>query len=231
MRALHVHHDPNSLPGLVGEVLDERGLRAVTHQVCGTPGSPTGSPDFPDPTGFDLVVVYGSRWSVDDPDAAHWVEPELEMLRAADAAAVPVLGLCFGGQLLSAAHGGDVERAPQPEVGWFEVEPEPAQPQVERGPWLQWHFDRFTVPEGAELLASSAVGPQAFRLRRNLALQFHPEVDRAVIEAWFVDDVDQSAELGLDPGDLLAETDRQRDAAHARAARLVDTFLAWSLRS
>jgi hypothetical protein len=72
------------------------------------------------------------------------------------------------------------------------------------------------------------VGPQAFRLRRNLALQFHPEVDRAVIEAWFVDDLDQIAELGLDPDELLAETERQRDAAHARAARLVDTFLAWS---
>jgi GMP synthase-like glutamine amidotransferase len=228
MRALHVHHDPNSLPGLVGEVLDERGVQAVTHQVCETPGSPTGSAEFPDPGGFDLVVVYGSRWSVDDPDAAHWVLPELEMLRVADAAGVPVLGLCFGGQLLSAAHGGGVERAPEPEVGWFTVEPEPAQPQVERGPWLQWHFDRFSVPDGAELLASSPVGPQAFRLRRNLALQFHPEVDRAVIEAWFVDDLDQIAELGLDPDELLAETERQRDAAHARAARLVDTFHAWS---
>jgi GMP synthase-like glutamine amidotransferase len=228
MRALHVHHDPNSLPGLVGEALEEREVEAVPHQVCRTPGSPTGSVDFPDPTGFDLVVVYGSRWSVDDPDAAHWVQPELEMLRAADAAGVPVLGLCFGGQLLSAAHGGGVQRAPQPEVGWFTVEPEPSRPWIERGPWLQWHFDRFAVPDGAELLATSPVGPQAFRLQRNLALQFHPEADRAVIEAWFDDDIDQIAELGIDPDSLLTEADRQRGAAQGRAALLVDLVLSWT---
>jgi GMP synthase-like glutamine amidotransferase len=226
MRALHVHHDPNSLPGLIGRVLDERGVVAEQHQVCRTPGSPTGSVDFPDPTGFDLVVVYGSRWSVDDPDAAHWVQPELDMLRAADAAGVPVLGLCFGGQLLSAAHGGEVERAPEPEVGWFEVEPASPRAGIVRGPWLQWHFDRFTVPDGAELLASSPVGPQAFRLRRNLGLQFHPEADRSVIEAWFDDDLDQIQDLGLDPTELLTEADRQRDAALERAARLVDLVIA-----
>lgn len=222
MRVLHVHHDPNSLPGLIGEVLDRSGVDSVSHQVCRTPGSPTGSSEFPDPTGFDLVVVYGSRWSVDDPDTAHWVEPELDMLRAADAAGVPVLGLCFGGQLLSAAHGGGVERAPRPEVGWFEVEPVPGVSGIERGPWLQWHFDRFEVPAGAELLAASPVGPQAFRLRRNLGLQFHPEADRAVIAAWFDDDLDQIEHLGLDPDELLTEADRQRAAALERAARLVD---------
>jgi GMP synthase-like glutamine amidotransferase len=226
MRALHVHHDPNSLAGLVGEALHERDVEAVTHQVCRTPGSPTGSPDFPDPSGFDLVVVFGSRWSVDDPDAAHWVQPELDMLRAADAAGVPVLGLCFGGQLLSAAHGGGVERAPEPEVGWFEVRPEPSQRVIEPGPWLQWHFDRFILPEGAELLATSRVGPQAFQLRRNLALQFHPEVDRAVLAAWFEDDLDQIAQLGLDPQVLSDETERRRGEARERAGRLVDAFLA-----
>ena len=226
MRALLLHHDPNSLPGLIGEALEERGVEAVAYQVCRTPGSPTGSPDFPDPTPFDLVVVHGSRWSVEDPDTSHWVLPELELLRRADGAGVPVLGMCFGGQLLSAAHGGRVRRAPEPEVGWFEVHP--TSPEIEVGPWLQWHFDVFEVPAGAELLASSPVGPQAFRLRRNLALQFHPEADRGVIEAWFDDDIDQIAELGLDPTELLVEADRQRPAARDRAGRLVDLLLSWT---
>jgi GMP synthase-like glutamine amidotransferase len=224
MRALHVHHDPNSLPGLVGEVLARRGVEAITHQVCLTPGSPVGSTEFPDPTGVDLVVVYGSRWSVYDPDVAHWVEPELEMLRAADTDGVPVLGLCFGAQMLSAAHGGAVTAAASPEVGWYRVRPSSS--EIDPGPWLQWHFDVFEVPEGAEQLAASPVGPQAFRLRRNLALQFHPEADRSVIAAWFDDDLDQIEDLGLDPTDLLTEADRQRDAALQRAARLVDQVIA-----
>ena len=224
MRVLHVHHDANSLPGLVGEVLADRGTDATVHQVCQVPGSPTGSSEFPEPVGFDLVVVYGSRWSVYDPEVAHWVEPELELLRVADAAGVPVLGLCFGAQMLGAAHGGSVVAGASPEVGWFEIQSH--SPQIEPGPWLQWHFDVVEVPEGAEVLASSPVGPQAFRLRRNLGLQFHPEADRSVIESWFDDDLDQIEDLGLDPTELLVEADRQRDAALQRARRLVDLVMA-----
>ncbi|MEI2697074.1 MAG: type 1 glutamine amidotransferase [Microthrixaceae bacterium] len=232
MRALHIHHDANSLPGLIGEVLADRGIAAVPHQVCCTPGSPVGRPDFPDPTEFDLVVVYGSRWSVYDPAVAHWVDPELELLRAADAAGVPVLGMCFGAQMLSAAHGGAVRPGVGPEVGWLRIEPigspeSGGLPAIESGPWFQWHFDVFDVPPGAELLATSRIGPQTFRLRANLATQFHPEVDRDVVAGWFVDDMDQIVDLGIDPDDLLAECDRHRVAALLRADRLVEQVLGW----
>jgi GMP synthase-like glutamine amidotransferase len=223
MRALHLHHDANSLPGLIGEVLADRDIETVTHQVCEIPGSPIGSPEFPDPEEFDLIVVYGSRWSVYDDDVAHWVVPELDLLRRADGAGVPVLGLCFGGQMLSAAHGGLVAAADRPEIGWHRVQSHV--PDIEPGPWLQWHFDIFTVPEGADELAASPSGPQAFRLRRNLALQFHPEADRDVIEAWFADDIDQIQAFEVDPDELLVQADRERPAARARAERLVRTLL------
>jgi GMP synthase-like glutamine amidotransferase len=223
MRALHVHHDANSLPGLIGEVLEAREYDSVVHQVCDTAGSPVGSAEFPDPQEVDLVVLYGSRWSVYEDAVAHWVEPELEFLRRADRTGVPVLGLCFGGQLLSAAHGGSVTASAVAEVGWCRVTARAA--DIEPGPWLQWHFDSFSVPEGATELASSPAGPQAFRLRRNLALQFHPEADRAVLEAWLDDDADQLAGLDLDPDRLLEEADHQLTAARARADRLVRTFL------
>jgi GMP synthase-like glutamine amidotransferase len=223
MRALHLHHDANSLPGLIGEVLADRDIEAVAHQVCEIPGSPIGSPEFPDPEEFDLIVVYGSRWSVYDDDVAHWVVPELDLLRRADGAGVPVLGLCFGGQMLSAAHGGLVAAADRPEIGWHRVQSHV--PDIEPGPWLQWHFDIFTVPEGADELAASPSGPQAFRLRRNLALQFHPEADRDVIEAWFADDIDQIQAFEVDPDELLVQADRERPASRARAERLVRTLL------
>lgn len=223
MRALHVHHDANSSPGLIGEALDARGWDAQVHQVCEVAGSPVGGTEFPDPAGVDLVVLYGSRWSVYDPEVAHWVEPELDFLRRADAAGVPVLGLCFGGQLLSAAFGGEVTASDVPEIGWHKVVPRAA--RIEPGPWLQWHFDRFTVPDGAEELAVSDAGPQAFQLRRNLALQFHPEADRQVLEGWFADDADQLVAVGVEPAELLTETGRQGVAARARADRLLDGFL------
>jgi len=223
MRALQVHHDANSLPGLIGEVLTQREIESVQHQVCEISGSPTGSTEFPDPQLFDLIVLYGSRWSVYEDEVAHWVVPELDMLRQADALGVPVLGMCFGAQLLSAAHGGLVAPTDAPEVGWSRVTPHAT--EIEPGPWLQWHFDTFTVPEGAEQLAVSDAGPQAFRLRRNLAVQFHPEADRAVIESWFEIDVDQIQAMAIDPDELLDEADRQLPAARGRAERLLRTFL------
>ncbi len=210
---------------MVGDVLAARGVRAVVHQVCRTPGSPVGSTELPDPTAFDLIVVYGSRWSVCDQEVAHWVEPELELLRSADAAGVPVLGLCFGAQMLSAAHGGSVRPGQAPEIGWCSVTPRCANAAVESGPWFQWHFDVVDVPAGTELLASSPVGPQAFRLRRNLALQFHPEVDEAVLQGWLVDDVDQLTGAGVDVEALLSETRRHHDDARGRADRLLEWFM------
>jgi GMP synthase-like glutamine amidotransferase len=223
VRALFVHHDANSLPGHVGRAVAGLGAEVVTHQVCATPGSPVGSPDFPDPADVDLVVLFGSRWSVDDDRVAHWVEPELDFLRAADRSGTAVLGLCFGGQVLAAALGGSVGRTPHPEIGWVEVEVlEPGRAEgIEAGPWLQWHFDAFTVPAGGVELARSPAGLQAFRLRRNLGLQFHPEADRAVLESWMEDDLDQLVEAGLDADALLYGADRHRDAALDRARRLV----------
>jgi GMP synthase-like glutamine amidotransferase len=222
VRALLVHHDPNSLPGLVGEALQDRGVELVAHQVCHVPGSPVGAVSFPDPAESDLIVLYGSRWSTYDREVAHWVGPELDFLRAADRAGVAVLGLCFGGQMLAAAHGARV--APTaPEIGWHTVET--SDRTVEVGPWLQWHFDAFEVPSGGTELARSRSGAQAFRLRRNLGLQFHPEAHRAVLEAWLTDDLDQLRAAGVDPERLLDGADRHHEQARDRARRLVDHVL------
>ena len=65
------------------------------------------------------------------------------MRRAVDAD-IPVLGLCFGGQMLARVLGGEVFRGERAEIGWLPVrstDPE----LVPEGPWFQWHFDSFTV--------------------------------------------------------------------------------------
>jgi GMP synthase-like glutamine amidotransferase len=226
VRVLFVHHDPNSGDGHVGRAFEALGAEVVRHQVCREPGSPTGSPAFPDPTSFDRVVVFGSRWSVDDAAVAHWVEPELEMLRVADRAGVPVLGLCFGGQLLATALGGSVGRTDHPEIGWLTIDVNDAGEAagIETGPWLQWHFDRFTVPPDATELARTVAGPQAFSQGPHLGLQFHPEADREVLQGWMVDDLDQLEAAGLDPASLLEGAGRHRADGSERARRLVARF-------
>ncbi len=113
---------------------------------------------FPDPIGFDRIILFGSRRSLDDPQIAHWVEPEIEFLQGAERSAVPVLGLCFGAQILSVALGGTVGRTEHPPIRWLVVDVNGAgrAAGIEVGPWLQWHSDAFRVPSGATELARSS---------------------------------------------------------------------------
>lgn len=178
--------------------------------------------DFPDPRDYDAILVLGARWSVYGDQVASWVKPEVELLHAADESGVPVFGICFGGQILAHAHGGDVVASPAPEIGPHVVSGVPAV----AGVWTQWHHDRFVPPEGATVVGVNAAAPQAFVLRRNLAVQFHPEVDADSVRDWIEQGGAQDArDRGLDP-DVLLEHIASLDAdIRVRAAALVDYFL------
>ena len=228
MRVLVIQHDHVSPPGAVGERFADRGFDIVEHQVVAVdrfhaPGVPG---DFPDPSGFEAIVPMGAPWSAyDHARIGSWVLPELDLLLRAHARGVPVLGICFGGQLLAAAHGGSVGPSPEPEVGWSEIESDD-ESLVPGGPWFQWHYDRWELPPAAVEIARTAHASQAFVLGRNLAVQFHPELDSRMLEGWLANGGALKAEQhGLDPGELLRRTERRDAPGRARAHRLVDAFL------
>lgn len=233
MRALVIQHDHVSPPGPVRDQLERRLFDVVEHQVVpedsfDRPGVTT---SFPAVTDFDLVVAMGAPWSVYDSELiGSWVEPELQLLRDADAGGVPTLGICFGGQLLAAAHGGEVERTSRPELGWVSVETDDPD-LVPAGPWFQWHFDQWRLPDGATEIARNPVASQAFVLRRNLAVQFHPELTPGMLHGWLGNGGWRQVEsLGIDVGELIGATVREAPAAEARTCALVDAFVDYFCR-
>jgi GMP synthase-like glutamine amidotransferase len=216
INALILQHEEPTPPGLVTEWLAGHGADVEVHRI-----------DLDDrevdPTGFDVIVSLGSEFAAFDDDKP-FVPREASLLRRAVDADVPVLGLCFGGQMLARVLGGRVSRGAASEIGWLPVrstDPE----LVPEGPWFQWHFDTFTVPPGARLVAESDAGPQAFVAGRSLGLQFHPEVTTDIMDEWVRAYRHELDADGIDPDALLEETTRRAPESRRMAMQLMERFL------
>ncbi len=168
----------------------------------------------------------GAPWGAwDDECIGNWLTPELAWIRDAVDRDIPVLGICFGGQLLARALGGSVAPGPKPEIGWTAIHSDDPS-LVSPGPWFQFHYDRWTLPEGAVEIARNSVASQAFTFGRSLAVQFHPELNAAMLDGWLREGgAEQVVRDGQDPDALLAHTRAEENAARERSYALVDAFL------
>ncbi|MEM7274048.1 MAG: type 1 glutamine amidotransferase [Actinomycetota bacterium] len=225
-RALFIMHDPEARPGYVGERMTARGLTLELLPVAPTMTDSNPTIDFGDPGAYDVIVPLGSVWSVYDTDTiGNWITNELRFLAEAHRRRIPILGICFGGQALAAALGGTVSRAPSPEIGWRTIDSDRPE-DVADGPWMQWHYDRFTVPAEATEIARNDAGPQAFVAGRSLGLQFHPEVSHEIITGWLAGAPAEELERPeVDLERLRRDAAELAPAARARTERLVDWFL------
>ena len=224
MRALVIEHDPLSTPERVGAYLEKRGYTLDHFVVVEDIDFPQVSATFPANGDHDLIVLMGAPWSVYDPAMSGWVLPELEFIRVKVNAGVPVLGICFGAQALSAALGGTVSRADHPEYGWGSIES--GVDQIADGPWFQYHHDEFTLPPGATELARNRSGVQAFCIDRSLAVQFHPEMTADLIASWCkVDGGWEMVEAGLEIDQVVEESRALEVETQPALESMLDWFL------
>jgi len=199
LRIAFLQHSATDVPGVLGAFATGLGLEVSAHRAD------HGASGLPDDGSFDLLVVMGSVESV--PDAGiSWIEPERSLVARAVEADVPVLGVCFGGQLLAEVLGGTVVRASRPEIGWRLLDTADAS-RIPAGPWLDWHHDAFTCPPGAEPLATTDVSLHAFVAGPHTGVQFHPEVTLAVVDSWIGDAREQAALTDADVEALHAGFD------------------------
>jgi GMP synthase-like glutamine amidotransferase len=228
VRALFVQHDHVSPTGPMSEHLRRRGfevdeLLIVDAEHYGSPNVPF---VFPDPGEYDLIVPMGAPWGAwDDAGIGQGLLPEIAWVQDAVARDVPVLGVCFGGQLLARSLGGTVGRARKSEIGWTAIHSDDAS-LVPSGPWFQFHYDSWTVPDGAREIARNSAASQAFSYGRSLAVQFHPELTADTLEGWLGEGGrKQVHDDGQDPDALLAHTRAEESAAGLRTITLLDAYL------
>ncbi|HEY5137679.1 MAG TPA: type 1 glutamine amidotransferase [Candidatus Nanopelagicales bacterium] len=210
VRLLAVQNDPTDPPALLGEWWQEVGVDVVVLRADAGEQVPTSLPD-----GIDGLVVLGGEMAAWEDHRAPWLPQLRDLMASAVGAGAPVLGVCLGGQVMTLACGGVVDRAPVAEVGVYELDLLPAAADdplfsvlPHSVPVAEYHGDAMLeAPAGAVLLASTRDCPiQGYRLGdRAWALQFHPEVDAEIVGSWFADDPEPVEKCGRTTGAVLDE--------------------------
>lgn len=182
-----LRHVPFESLGLLEPLLAERGfeIRNVDVPVTTLPKRSLVDADF--------VVVLGGPISAYEDHLYPFLVDELDVIEQRLRAKRPTIGICLGAQLMARALGARVYPGAKKEIGWSDLQltshgRQHALSAIEGQRVLHWHGDTYDLPEGATLLASTAVTPhQAFAWNSTaIALQFHLEVMTEALEAWYV---------------------------------------------
>ncbi|MGV3625630.1 MAG: type 1 glutamine amidotransferase [Archangium sp.] len=183
MRAVVLQHESHEGLGLLEKVLRDAGYSIVT-RFRGVEHKDIDA---------ELVVVLGGSMSVAAVEQHPFLRDELGFLTERFANGFPTLGICLGAQLLATAAGATVTRGKNGfEVGvapvrWTKdglddvaVKGLPAKSTV-----AHWHEDSWSPVPNSKLLASTdRYTQQAFRIGKNVGLQFHVELTAEAFGEW-----------------------------------------------
>lgn len=176
--------------------------------------SPVAGDSLPGVDTLRAVIVTGSHAMVTD--GAPWSERSAAWIRKIVDAGIPVLGVCYGHQLLAHALGGVVGDNPRgKEIGTVDIRLSPQGRQDPLFAGLPATFAAhachtqsvLTLPPGSILLASSTMDPHhAFAVGRHAwGVQFHPEFSPSILKAYIQRHSGDLTTQGSDVRRLLTE--------------------------
>lgn len=217
MKVAFLQHHESLRPGKLSDYLVRRHQARTTvlkaHEV---------REDHPVLAAADLIVSLGSPVSVYRTDV-DWVAHERRILSSSIARGTPVLGICFGAQMIASVIGGSMTAIGRSYVGWLENDAVAA--AVWRGPWFRFHKDQCQLPASAEMLARSQGIIQAFQYRSAIGLQFHPEMDAAIVEELVPSMRRDFGMSAAETDTVLADTRSKVDAISTAREALFDEVL------
>ena len=176
-----LQHEATQGPGVLRDYLDSQDMPYRVFHPAQEGDMPLSADDYRG------IVVLGSNHCANE--TLPWVDAELALLQAALVHDVPVLGHCFGAQMMARAMGARVWRNVCPNIGWSRVWVTPAAQRLmglhSQTTLFHWHYDTFEIPRGA---ARTMYGKhclnKGFSHGRHWAFQGHFEVTPDSVRAW-----------------------------------------------
>jgi GMP synthase (glutamine-hydrolysing) len=186
-RILVIQHNLDDHLNELARPLLEAGLEIDSWDVENAPAPTT------DVSAYDGIISLGAIAGVLDEQKHDWMPIERKMFEQALELEMPLLGICFGSQLLASAAGAEVYKVHTPEVGWTKVDMDaksandPLMDALGNNPQVfHFHYDTFDLPAGAELFGVTGDIKQVFKVGpKAWGMQFHIEVGLAAMHSWF----------------------------------------------
>ncbi len=234
MSIVCLEHFVRGGPGRIGLTFRDHGFvvdsrRADLNSIGSRVGVPT------DLDNIQGLIIMGGPQNVTDIERYPWMQAEVDLIRKAHAAEVPIIGVCLGSQLIAHALGGKVAPRASPAIGFYPMSLSAAgqtEPLLAGVPWTSPQLfscgqEITELPPGATILASTPVNKHSmFRVGlRTFASLAHFECDRPYVNLLMAASKDQMPAAGVNPDLISAQIDRDY-ALYTRASDRICVNLA-----
>lgn len=169
------------------------------------------------------LVFMGGPYSVNDHHP--WLKVEMKFIQRAIEYDIPIMGVCFGAQLISRALGAEVRKASNMEAGWHRIVSDKSRLAVEHRLNLEesfevfeWHEDTFSIPAGAIpiFMGSGGIENQGYSYGNILTMQFHLEMTEHMVYDW----LERYKKCMPDPSDTVQSAEQITEQLDERLVNL-----------
>ena len=228
-KILVVVHDIDDHLNEMANPIAEAGILMDTWDVL---NDSVGKPDLDNLEQYSGIISMGAHAGVLEESKHAWMSHERKIMQWALDTETPLLGLCFGSQLLASAAGGRIYKAETGEFAWTKVDMLPAaanDPVIgtlgETVDAFQFHYDNIELPKNAVLLGESNGTIEAFRVGSSAwATQFHPEVGLSQQLAWLSTYRGAFIREGIDINEQIAKSHELAASYRKQAWDLSEAF-------